>query len=205
MEDGFKLLLPWGDGTVIGAAVRAALEAGLAPVVVVTGHRSEEVTRALEEEGLLSSGASRKEHEAAGGRVTVARNPDYRRGQGSSLALGARALDAAGAPGAAVLLGDEPGIRPDAIRRVVEAWRDEPGSVARARYADRPGHPVVFPAERFGALRALENAEDDRAGRVCLRRLEGDGREIREVRLPHDGPADVDTRRDYDRARRRGD
>lgn len=207
MEEGFKLLLPWGDGTVVGAAVRAALEAGLEPVIVVTGHRAAEVEGALEEEGLLSSGASGApgaSGDGPGGRVTAVRNPDYRRGQGTSLARGVRALEAAGVPGVAVLLGDEPGVRPDDVRSVVEAWQEEPGAVARARYADRPGHPVVFPAERFAALRALEDAEDDRGGRVCLRRLEREGRAVREVRLPHEGPADVDTRRDYERARREG-
>lgn len=189
MEGGFKLLLPYGDGTVVGASVRAALAAGLQPVTVVTGHRSDGVTAALEEEGLLAPGGEE-------GRVTAVRNPDYRSGQGSSLARGVRELDASGASGAAVLLGDEPGIRPDAIRRVVDAWREEPASVARARYADRPGHPVVFPARRF---RALADPEGERGGRVCLERL---GAAAREVRLPGRGPVDVDTRRDYECALR---
>lgn len=193
MEEGFKLLLPWGDGTVVGASVRKGLEAGLGPVVVVTGHRAEEVEEALEAEGVLEpTGAG------GGGRVSVVRYPGYRGGQAGSLARGLRALRSTGAAAAAVLLADEPGMSPEAVRRVADAWREEPGAIARALYEDRPGHPVVFPRERF---RQLESFRGDRGARSYLARHPD---AVRRVRLQCRAPVGIDTRADYERARREG-
>ena len=59
--------------TLLGLSVRSLLAAGLGELVVVVGHRGEEVRRAAEE--LSSYGAS----------VEVAENPEYWRGNGISL------------------------------------------------------------------------------------------------------------------------
>ena len=42
-----KLVLPWGDTTVIGRVVQALLEAGLNEIVVVTGGARRQVEAAL--------------------------------------------------------------------------------------------------------------------------------------------------------------
>ena len=47
---GSKLLLPFNDMTVVRASVRAAAAAGLRPIVVVAGHRAEDVRAAIGEE-----------------------------------------------------------------------------------------------------------------------------------------------------------
>lgn len=180
----FKLLLPYAGGTVVGAVADAALAAGLDPVVAVVGHRAEEVRRALR-----------------GKRLRCAENPDYRAGQGTSLAAGVRALEeGAEVAAAAVLLGDEPGVRPAAIRAAVRAWSEaweESGAWAvRLAYRDRPGHPVVLARSAFPMLGGLSG------DRGAWDELELLGREVRTVRVEEMAPVDVDTAAAYREALR---
>lgn len=182
LADGSKLLLPFGPAPLVAAPVRAALEAGLEPVLVVAGDRAAEIRRALER--TLAPGSP----------VRFARVSDPARGQAASLAVGISAL--AGDPGvsaAAVLLGDEPGLAVSAVRRVVSAWRPR-GPAVRARYRDRPGHPVVFGREWFGDLARLEG---DRGAAVLFRERPD---ALLEVSVDLEAPVDVDTRADYRRA-----
>jgi len=186
LHGGSKLLLPYAGGPLVAAPVRAALDAGLDPVVVVVGHRGAEVRA-----GLASL-------EDAAGRVRVAAVTDPSLGQASSLSAGIGALEAEPeVEAAAVLLGDEPGVRAEDIRRVVEVWRRGGTAVVRARYRDRPGHPVVFGRSWFARLAGLTG--DHGAGRL----LETHRDDVIEARLPGTAPVDVDTREDYAAAARR--
>lgn len=184
MEGGSKLLLPYGQGTVVGAVVGSARAAGLDPVLVVVGHRADEVRRAL-----------------AGSGARAVENPDYRDGMAGSLAAGIRALEREpGVVAAAVLLADEPGIRPEAVRAAVEAWRETEPTALRTVYRDRPGHPVVFARAAFRKLRILRG---DR-GPAELLASWGSGAVRLELDLP--APVDVDTRAAYGAAlARRGE
>ena len=60
----FKLTLPWGDRTVIGQVVATLEAAGIEEIVVVAGHRGDEVTEAL-----------------AGTTARIVFNPDYASGE----------------------------------------------------------------------------------------------------------------------------
>lgn len=218
MDAGFKLLLPYGGGTVVEAPVRAALRAGLDPVVVVTGHRGDEVRRALEDRfgppaagprapgpaggataarrdgGTPAAAASRGRR--PGGDLRVVFNPRFPEGLATSIARGILEIrTATEAEAAALLLGDEPGVGAGAVREVVDAWRRRTAlPVVRARYRDRPGHPVVFPRDVFPALEGLEG---DRGARGWMERNPG---RVEEVRLDRAAPTDVDTDEDYGRA-----
>jgi molybdenum cofactor cytidylyltransferase len=181
LEGAMKLLLPFGDGALVAAPVRSALAAGLDPVIVVVGHRGSEVAGALR--GLAEEGT---------GRVRIVTVAEPGRGQGASLAAGIEALR--GEPeveAAAVLLGDEPGVRPEDIRRVVAAWRRGGAPVVRARYRDRPGHPVLFDRSWFSRLAGVEG--DVGAGPLLASRPA----DVSELRLPGEAPVDVDTEADY--------
>lgn len=199
---GSKLLLPVRGEPVVAGPVRAALEAGLAPVLVVLGPRAGEVRAAiLEAVGEGPGGAVPADGGGASGsgngapadplRFLVVDDPS--RGQGASLAAGVARL--AGDPSVAavaVVLGDEPRLSADAVRRVVGAWR--PGGPAlRARYRDRPGHPVVFGRGWFEDLAALDGDEG------ALGLLEARAGDVREAEVGSEAPADVDTPADYRR------
>jgi CTP:molybdopterin cytidylyltransferase MocA len=67
--------------------------------------------------------------------------PEWERGPGASLRCGLAALDA---EAAVVVLADGPDLSPEAIDRVVNAWRGGAGDVLAASYGGERGHPVVL-------------------------------------------------------------
>lgn len=91
------------------------------------------------------------------------RCPDWERGGGASLRCGLAALPPA-AEAAVVVLADGPDLAPEAIERVVAAWRERAGELAAASYAGVRGHPVVVP-------RALWDAIPDEGARSLTARL----------------------------------
>lgn len=180
MEGGFKLLLPWQGEAVVRAPAATAAAAGLDPVLVVVGHRADDVRRALE-----------------GTDARPVENPAWEEGQATSLAAGIRAVrTATAAEAAVVLLGDEPGVLPEDVAAVVDAWRRSGAPAVRAVYRDRPGHPVLVDRSRFEALEALEGDRGAR-GWLC-----GPSDQVTAVRRDRPAPVDVDTRPAYRAARR---
>ena len=179
---GAKLLLPFRDGTVVGVSALAARSAGLAPLVVVVGHRAEQVREAL-----------------GGMGVRFVENPDYGQGIGTSLAAGVRVIADEESVGAVViLLGDEPGVSPDVIRSVAAAWRAHGTAAARAVYRDRPGHPVLVDRQLFSALEAASGP------RGVAKLLGAAGLSFEEVAIDALAPVDIDTPADYRAASARG-
>jgi len=169
-----KLAREWSDTTVLGAVIRCAGEADLDPLfVAVSGG-----TPNLNSIGLFKE-------------VPVAR-PEA--GRAESLSAGLRAMP----PGSVVvLLGDEPGIKVADIRALTAAWDPASADMARLRYQDRPGHPVLFgPAARCRA----QKLEGDVSiwETLCL-----DGFVAMEVMVNGLAPIDVDSPADLRRARRR--
>ncbi len=85
---------------------------------------------------------------------------EWEQGPGASLRCGLAALGSeVGA--AAVVLADGPDLAPEALDRVVEAWRDGRGEVLAASYGGVRGHPVVLGRAAWGQVpdegaRALE-------------------------------------------------
>lgn len=178
MRGPFKLLLPFGSSTVVRCAVDAATASGLNPVIAVVGDRAGEMRTALRGSG-----------------VSLVHNPVYPTGQGSSLAAGVRAARSDSTILAvAILLGDEPDVRPAAIQAVVAGWRNSGAPAARAVYRDRPGHPVVFGRGLFSSLLELEGDRD------AAKLLKGLGTALWPVRLDELAPVDVDTPADYESA-----
>jgi CTP:molybdopterin cytidylyltransferase MocA len=133
-----KPLLPLPDGsTLLCAATRPFLEAGLDEVIVVLGALAAQVRA----EACLP-------HDP---RLTVIDNPGWAEGQASSLRAG---LAACGEPDAVLIfLGDLNGLDAARVRRVIAAWHGEPLVVPQA--AGRPTHPVLMARELFGELLAL--------------------------------------------------
>lgn len=85
---------------------------------------------------------------------------DWERGPGASLRCGLAALPAE-AEAAVVALADGPDLAPEAVDRVVEAWRAGGGGLYAASYGGVRGHPLVLARDRWGAvpdegLRVLE-------------------------------------------------
>jgi nicotine blue oxidoreductase len=71
------------------------------------------------------------------------RCPDWEQGPGASLRCGLRALPQE-AEAAVAVLGDGPNLAPDAIDRVIAAWREQGATVVAATYAGVRLHPVLL-------------------------------------------------------------
>jgi CTP:molybdopterin cytidylyltransferase MocA len=75
--------------------------------------------------------------------ATVVRCPDWERGPGASLRCGLEALPA-NVEAAVVLLADGPDLAPEAVERVIAAWRERGEPVVAASYGGERGHPVLL-------------------------------------------------------------
>ena len=172
-----KQLLDLGGKPVLQHVVDAALAGGLDEVVVVVGHAAAAVEAALLHQE----------------QVRFVHNPGFGEGQSTSLRAGLRAA-APDAEAAVILLGDQPQIRPDAIRAVAEAWRQGAGPVIQACYRGLDAHPTLFDRSLWPELERLTG---DEGARSLLATLPTKSR-VDVGGLP---PADIDTSDDYERAR----
>ena len=98
-------------------------------------------------------------HEVATDARTV-RCAEWEQGPGASLRCGLAALGS-DVEAAAIVLADGPDLAPEALDRVVEAWREGRGEVLAASYDGVRGHPVVLGRASWGRVpdegaRALE-------------------------------------------------
>lgn len=142
---GHKLLAALDGRPVLEHVLAAASDAGLDDAVVVLGARAGDIRAAVDLHG-----------------ARPVECPDWAEGQSASLRRG---LDALGDVDAAViLLGDQPRIGAEAIRRVLAA-RGPGADAVRATWGGLPGHPVVLERALFDRVRALRG---DRGARALL-------------------------------------
>jgi len=167
-----KQLLDLDGKPLLQHVVESACAAGLDEVVVVLGHAAAEI-----EPRLSLPGTAR----------TVI-NPDYTEGQSTSLRVGLGALGP-DVEAAVIVLGDQPGLSSDLVRRVVREWRTSGAPVLRPLFRGAPGHPVV--AGRAAWVAFMGAAGDEGARGVMP------GLEVAEVELGLDPLADIDTWDDY--------
>lgn len=160
-----KALVQLGGRTLAERGVSLLLEGGADPVLVVTGAAPMPMPLPMSE-------------------VRTVHNPDWRTGMGSSLAAGLRALGAGavsagglgargsgplpadGCGAAVIALADQPLVGPEAVRRLIAAYRDG-ASVAVASYDGKPRNPVLIAREHWDAV--LELAAGDTGARPFLR------------------------------------
>ena len=90
-------------------------------------------------------------HELACLSACVVPCPDWERGPGASLRCGLAALPPE-AEAAVVVLGDGPNLAPEAVARVVRAWRDGRGDVVAASYGGNRGHPLLLARAAWEAI-----------------------------------------------------
>ncbi len=77
--------------------------------------------------------------------------PDWERGPGASLRCGLDALPDE-AEAAVVVLGDGPGLAPEAIDRVVAGWQEQGAPVLAASYRGVRLHPVLLAREAWSRI-----------------------------------------------------
>jgi len=170
MNGRHKLLAAFDGTALVRRSVEAALAGAPDRVVVVTGHRAEEI-----------------EAELAGLAVEIVRNPDYAEGMSTSLRAGIAALDP-DCDGVVVMLADMPHVTGADVRRLLDAFAEAGGrAVVRAVSGGRRGNPVVLPRATFAAVLRLE-------GDVGARHvIESAGLDVVDVEIGAAAHVDVDT------------
>lgn len=90
-------------------------------------------------------------HELPAVSARVVECPDWERGPGASLRCGLAALPPE-AEAAIVVLGDGPNLAPQAVERVLAAWRGGVGDVVAAGYGGNRGHPLLLARAAWDAI-----------------------------------------------------
>ena len=131
-----KPLLPWHGVPLVQYQTSSLMEAGVAEVVVVLGHRWEEVAPHAEGPG-----------------VRWVSNPRYRLGRTTSIKTGLESID----PDATdiLLLGVDQPRPPEIVSAVIRAHEQSDVPVTAPRYRGRGGHPLIFSATLKGELAAI--------------------------------------------------
>jgi molybdenum cofactor cytidylyltransferase len=143
-----KPLLHIGEESFIAHTTVLAL--GVATrLVIVLGARADRIRSAV----------------ARDSRVTVVENPNYNRGQLSSLKVGLAEVIASAADAVVIHLADHPLIAPATFRSLVDEYLATAKPIVVARYRGRRGHPVLFDRSLFGELMA---APEDQGARVVV-------------------------------------
>lgn len=137
---GHKLLAEFDDEPLVRRVAKTALAADVESVIVVTGHRREEIEATL-----------------LGLEVTAIYNPDYASGMASSLIAGYSAATARDIDGVIVMLADMPGVTAGDLDALIAAFRLAfAKAVVRAVSRGQRGNPVVLPRSLHGAIMRLE-------------------------------------------------
>ena len=120
----FKPLLPFGESTVIRSCIRNLRDGGVQNIVVVVGHRADDVKNSLDD---LS--------------VNFALNPDPESGMSASIACAVRQTPNE-ARAVLIALGDQPAVPAEVFRVVLKEWRLG-AKLLKPTFAGRGGHPVL--------------------------------------------------------------
>ena len=193
-----KMLLPWGETTVLGQVIETVQRAGVEEILVVTGGAREQVEEIVRRYAVSSR-----------------QNAEYERGEMlSSVQAGLRALIApprpspnsqnlgrvtegrVGLAAALIVIGDQPQVQERSVRAVVEAFEAGGSDLVVPSYQMRRGHPWLVARPLWEEILAMSPAESPRE---FLNRHAG---EIQYVNV--DTPsilADLDTYEEYLKSR----
>ncbi len=174
------LLLDESGRPFVARLARTLLDGGAADIIVVVAPSTETAI------GEALAGAS------VTARLVL--NPDPSRGQLSSILTGLAVADCPGVHAVLVHLVDEPFVKPDTVRRVLETYRTSGAPVIRPKVGDRHGHPVLFDRRVFEDLRRVDPSVGARA---VVRAHLTDGASV--VVDDEGAVTDIDTPEDYER------
>ena len=167
-----KQLLSYGDATLLDHTLGVARACGFDQLVCALGGASDAVRATVD----LAA-------------VDVVENRDYGEGCSSSIAAALEVVDER-ADVLVLLLGDQPGVRPETVRALLAGRGGAP--LAVCRYDDGRGHPFAFARAVFGELRAMHG------DKAVWKLLERHADAVVEVGVPGPVPLDVDTWEDYE-------
>ena len=174
-----KALLPWRGQTLLEHQISALREGGADRVVVVLGHRADELRPLVQgKDG-----------------VSWTLNPDYLQGKTTSIKAGLSALDSGSVDDILLLNVDQPRSAGD-IGRILNQHRAHDCAVTVPEYNGKGGHPIVLSARLLPELREI--GEETQGIKAVVRR-----RPESVNRVPLENPEillDLNTPEDYQAA-----
>lgn len=173
-----KPLLKLAGGCTFVAYLAATMLKAVDRLIVVVGAHADAVCRAVPTDP----------------RIVVVENPNYLRGQLSSIKAGLGRIGPEAA-GVLVHLADHPMAQADTFTALIEEFRRGDKPIVIARYLGRRGHPVLFARTLLGELM---EAPEDQGARVVVA---ADPARVAYVDVDDPGVvADLDTPQDLERA-----
>lgn len=169
-----KQLLAYRGATLLDATLDGARRCGFDQLVVALGGAAPEVRATVD---------------LSGAEVVDSVRPT--RGCSSSLVAALEVVRPA-VDGLVLLLGDQPGVRPEVVSLLVERAQSTDAAVAAIRYRDGRGHPLWFARRTFGDLLALQG------DKAVWRLMASDRHQVLDLPYDDDVPPDVDTQADYE-------
>jgi molybdenum cofactor cytidylyltransferase len=133
-----KMVLPWGNGTVIGNVVGTLLAAGVQIITVVTGGTAKLVETAL-----------------ASYQVTLVFNPNYSNGEMLfSIQTGLKSLPE-DVQAALVVLGDQPHIEQKTVKKIMDLYRQDRPPLIVPSFNMHGGHPWLIEKRLWSQILSL--------------------------------------------------
>lgn len=173
-----KQLLKWDQRTLLEHALLNARAVAEDRCLVVLGSHAEAIREVVSFEA-----------------VSVIDNPDWQEGIASSIRAGIRALPDS-AEAALILLCDQPLIKAEHLRALLNAWRAEPSRIVASFYQGGAGVPALFPVNYFEPLLVLQG---DQGAKALLRKSDA---ELLTIPLP-EAEFDIDSGEDFERLMKR--
>ncbi len=170
-----KLLLKWGQRTIIEKSVDILLASKIDELIVVLGHQAQAVLRKL--------GARR---------LKTVINHQYRMGMSTSIRRGLGEVSPE-AEAILIALADQPFVETDLIDHLIDIHRQNPHGIVLPSYKGERGHPVILDRFRYGE--EMGNLTGDVGCKPILNRHPED---ILEVEVKSEGViADIDSWEEY--------
>ena len=139
-----KMLLPWGDTTVLGKVIATIRNAGVENLMVVTG------------------GASKKVEEIVGESAKVIFNAEYARGEMlSSIQCGLGQIKPE-AQAALICLGDQPQIQEGSVQVILQEFEKTNALLVVPSYQMRRGHPWLVARNLWNEILEMQSPESPR-------------------------------------------
>ena len=139
-----KMLLPWGETTVLGQVIATFQSAGVDDLVIVTGGYRKQV------EALVGSSAR-----------TVF-NPEYKGGEMLSSIQRGLTEPKPGTQAVLVALGDQPQVRERNVRMVMDTYHQSGAAIVVPSFQIRRGHPWLVARPLWDDILALRFPESPR-------------------------------------------
>ena len=177
-----KLLLPYGDKTIIETVIQTVMESDAKHVIVVLGSEKEKIGRQISKNQII-----------------IAENPDYRSGMLSSIQCGLRAVPE-GTDTVMIVLGDQPMINGMVIDLLTDTLHHTDKGIIIAVHKGKRGHPILIKIKYKKEIEKLgpENSMHDFTGKFASDILEVETETsdvLRDIDTPEDYNKEIKNRR----------